>query len=142
MNRLAYNYIQENWVLIENSIKNLTNACEISMPEINMSTFSDEINIENVLTACETLPFMDKLRLNIVKDIDLNENILSKIQKYAENPNIDVSLIAEKFGGSGHRLASGFQTSLETLKEILSCSCSLKEYMKSIGFEGNKSKRI
>lgn len=61
---------------------------------------------------------------------------------YTENPNIDVSLIAKQFSGGGHKGAAGGSMTLETLKEILSCSCSLKEYMKSIGFEGNKSKRI
>ena len=69
-------------------------------------------------------------------------NVYVRCSLYSENPNIDLSVIAKQFGGGGHRSACGFQISLETLKEILSCSCSLKEYMKSIGFEGNKSKRI
>lgn len=60
---------------------------------------------------------------------------------YTENPGIDVSCIAERFGGSGHRGASGFTMSLETLKELLSCSCPLKDYLQSVGFEGNRPKR-
>ena len=60
---------------------------------------------------------------------------------YTENPNIDVSLIAEKFGGSGHKGSAGYTTSLETLQEILKCSGSLKLYMDSIGFKGNEPRR-
>ena len=56
---------------------------------------------------------------------------------YTENPNIDVSMIAEQFGGSGHKGASGFQIPLETLQEILKCSEPLKSYMNSIGYRGN-----
>ena len=68
-------------------------------------------------------------------------NFFVRCSLYTENPNIDVSLIAEKFGGSGHKGSAGFQTSLETLQEILKCSGSLKLYMDSIGFKGNEPRR-
>ena len=79
---------------------------------------------------------------SIIPSTEHPGEVYVRVSFYTENPNIDVSLIAEKFSGSGHKGAAGGSMTLETLKEILSCSCSLKEYMKSIGFEGNKSKRI
>ena len=79
---------------------------------------------------------------SIVTDANELGKVFVRCSLYSENPNVDVSVIAKKFSGGGHRLASGFQTSLETLQEILKCSGPLKLYMDSIGFEGNKSKRI
>lgn len=57
---------------------------------------------------------------------------------YTENPEIDVSKIAEKFGGSGHRGAAGMQISLTTLSEILKTGESLKDYFRKIGYRGNQ----
>lgn len=51
-----------------------------------------------------------------------------RISLYTEKQGIDVSKIAEIFGGGGHASASGFVTNLETLQTILSCGMSLKEY--------------
>ena len=59
-----------------------------------------------------------------------------RVSFYTENPSIDVSLLAQKYGGGGHRGAAGCQISLDTLKEILSKGSSLKEYFRSIGYKG------
>lgn len=51
-----------------------------------------------------------------------------RLSFYTENPNIDVSKIAEIWGGGGHKGAAGASVSLETLGVILSCCMSLKEF--------------
>ncbi len=38
---------------------------------------------------------------------------------YTENPKIDVSLIAVKYGGGGHRGAAGFTVSEFLFKEVV-----------------------
>ena len=78
----------------------------------------------------------------IIPDSKNLGKILVRFSLYTENPNIDVSLIAKQFSGGGHKGAAGGLISLEMLQEILSCSCSLKEYMRNVGFEGNKPKRL
>ena len=78
----------------------------------------------------------------IVPDEKELGKVFVRFSLYTENPNVDVSEIAKSLGFGGHKAASGGQWSLETLQEILKCSGPLKLYMDSIGFEGNKSKRI
>lgn len=57
---------------------------------------------------------------------------------YAENSEIDVSGIAKKYSGGGHKGSAGFQISLETLQGILLRGRSLKEYFREIGYKGNE----
>ena len=78
----------------------------------------------------------------IVPDDSNLGNFFVRCSMYTENPNVDVSLIAKKFSGGGHRSAAGFTTSVETLQEILKCSGPLKLYLESVGFKGNEPKRI
>lgn len=78
----------------------------------------------------------------IIPDDKTPGQVYVRCSWYTENPDIDVSVIAQQFNGGGHKAAAGGIMTLETLQELLSCSCSLKEYMKSIGLEGNKPKRI
>lgn len=59
---------------------------------------------------------------------------------YTENPNVDVSGLAEYFGGGGHKGASGCQMSLNDLTNILSYGYSLKDYFKTICYKGNDPK--
>lgn len=78
----------------------------------------------------------------IIPDPKKIGNVYVRFSLYTENPNVDTSEIAKSFGFGGHKAAAGGLMSLQTLQEILSCSCPLKEYMKSVGFDGNKPKRI
>lgn len=77
----------------------------------------------------------------IVPDEKELGKVFVRFSLYTENPNVDVSIIAKKFSGGGHKGSAGFQTSLETLQEILKCSGPLKLYMESIGFKGNEPRR-
>lgn len=86
-----YLFFGEDRYLIDTCIKNLTMACEIEYPDFNIASFNNDTAFEDVLTSCETLPFMDKLRLVIVKDIELNEDKKKKLIEYAKNPNKSVS---------------------------------------------------
>ncbi len=61
-----------------------------------------------------------------------------RVSLYTEKPGIDVSKIAEIFGGGGHIGAAGFSTTLETLSTILSCAMSLKEYDNWLYITGRK----
>ena len=60
-----------------------------------------------------------------------------RVSFYTENPDIDVSIVAEHFGGGGHKGAAGGMMSLEELYDILSNSVSLKTHLDNIGFNGN-----
>ena len=77
----------------------------------------------------------------IVPGKNLGESYV-RVSLYSENPDIDVSSIATKFGGGGHKGAAGFTMSLETLMELLSCAGPLKSYMEFIGFKGNKPRHL
>ncbi|MBQ8749300.1 MAG: DNA polymerase III subunit delta [Clostridia bacterium] len=88
----VYIFYGEDRYLIDTCIKNLTTACEISLPELNLSIFDANADINEVLTACETLPFLDKMRLILLKDIELNEDKRKKLIEYAKNPNKSVCL--------------------------------------------------
>lgn len=61
-----------------------------------------------------------------------------RVSMYTENPDIDVSKIAEVFKGGGHKGAAGFTIDLKTLETILSCSMSLKEYDNWLWMTGKK----
>ncbi|MGN1227169.1 MAG: DNA polymerase III subunit delta [Christensenellales bacterium] len=82
-----YVFYGEDRYLIDTCIKNLTSACEIEFPELNLSIFDDTSDIEKIFLSCETLPYIDKLRLIIVKDIELNEGLKKKLIEYSNNPN-------------------------------------------------------
>lgn len=87
-----YLFYGEDRYLIETCIKNLKLYSEIEYPDFNIATYGEDADFGDVLTACETLPFMDKMRIIIVKDIDFNEDKRKKLIEYAKNPNKSVSL--------------------------------------------------
>lgn len=87
-----YVFYGEDRYLIDTCLKNLKSACEIELPEMNISLFDEYCNIDDIFTSCETLPFMDKLRLVIVKDIELTDNLKNKLIQYAQNPNKSATL--------------------------------------------------
>lgn len=55
------------------------------------------------------------------------ENIV-RVSFYTENPKVDVSKVAEFFGGGGHPGAAGCTIDLGELKNMLKSSMSLKEW--------------
>lgn len=57
---------------------------------------------------------------------------------YTDKPDIDVSKVAEIFGGGGHSGAAGCAIDLATLQTILECSMSLKEYDNWLWYTGKK----
>lgn len=87
-----YIFYGEDRYLIDNCLKNLIASCEIELPELNLSILDNGTDINEIINSCETLPFMDKLRLTIIKDMEFNENIKSKITKYASKPNTSACL--------------------------------------------------
>lgn len=85
-----YIFYGDDRYLIDNCIKNLTTACEINLPEMNLSLFKENTNFNDVLTALETLPFADKLRLVILDSYNFNDADKKKIYDYANSPNKSV----------------------------------------------------
>ncbi len=87
-----YLFYGEDRYLTETCIKNLKLSSEIEYPDFNIVSYGEDANFEDVLTACETLPLMDKMRIVIVKDIDFNEDKRKKLIEYAKKPNKSVTL--------------------------------------------------
>ena len=83
----VYIFFGDDAFLIESCISNLKKECEISLPDLNLSIFNDESDFEEIMTSCETFPFMDKLRLVIAKDITITDKIKERIIQYSEKPN-------------------------------------------------------
>lgn len=76
----------------------------------------------------------------IVPDEEYPGGVSVRISLYTENPNVDVSKIAELYGGGGHRGAAGFSIPMITLQDILSGGMSLKTYFQGIHYKGNEPK--
>lgn len=55
--------------------------------------------------------------------------VMVRVSLYTENPGIDVSRIAETFGGSGHKGAAGFTMNWDTLRELILCTTPLKDIL-------------
>lgn len=85
----AYFIGGEDSYLINYSLMLIEKACDISCPDFNKVIFDKEgFNANDIVSACEVLPIMDKKRLVIVKDYlgtknDSEKNILIK---YLKNP--------------------------------------------------------
>ena len=76
--------------LFETCIKNLKSACEIKLPDLNLASFGNSANFDDVLTSLETLPFADKLRLVILDSYVFNDTDKKKFYAYAQNVNKSV----------------------------------------------------
>lgn len=67
----------------------------------------------------------------IVPNPDKLGEFICRVSFYTENPDLDMSELAKKFGGSGHKGAAGCIITVDTLQQILSCSGPLKSVVKS-----------
>lgn len=97
----VYRFSGDDMLLIKQNVKELEEACNVSMPEINKTIFdSDNFNVEKVLLACEQLPVMSDKRLVHLKNIiKLKDGEIEKLVLYAKNPAMDTVLILEEVTG-------------------------------------------
>ena len=80
--------------LIENSLNNLISACNLTMPEMNLTYVDASLSLDEIFTQCETLPFCSNKRVIIAKDYPLNaNNNLSKLEEYLPNANATTCLV-------------------------------------------------
>lgn len=80
--------------LIENSLNNLISACNITLPEMNLTYVDANSSLDEIFLDCETLPFCSEKRVIIAKDYPLNiNNNLSKLENYLENANATTCLV-------------------------------------------------
>lgn len=73
--------------LIESSYSNLVKVCVTNYPELNIKTFTNENEIDEILLSCETLPLCNDKMVIIAKNYTITENVKAKISAYMEKPN-------------------------------------------------------
>lgn len=82
--------------LIENALNNLLQACNVTLPEMNISYIDDTTPLDEIFVLCQTLPFCSNMRLVIVKDYsfdDKNNSSIKQIEEYLENANTSTCLV-------------------------------------------------
>lgn len=110
--------------LIENALNNLTFACNVQIPELNLVYVDSSTPIEQILVQCETLPFCSDKRMIIAKDYPIDEKTLTAIKEYLNDANNTTCLVftCEKvFESEQITIVDCSEISNETLKgKILS----------------------
>ena len=85
----VYRIVGDDYYLIDLAVDQLKQACGISLSDLNQSFFDDENFLaEDVIDACNQMPFMAEKRLIILKDLSkISETDKQKIIKYSKNPS-------------------------------------------------------
>ena len=79
--------------LVTNALNNLISACNITVPEMNITYIDEQIALDDIFVMCETLPFLSSKRMIIVKNYALDNNSLTKIKEYLKNYNATTCLV-------------------------------------------------
>ncbi len=79
--------------LIESALSNLIAACEINLPELNITYFDDEAEMQDILDACETLPFCSSRRMVIVKGYNFTPEKIKMLEDSAPTANASTCLV-------------------------------------------------
>ena len=79
--------------LVNNALNNLISACNITVPEMNITYIDEQVDLENVFVMCETLPFLSDKRMIVVKNYSLDNDALDKIKTYLKNYNATTCLV-------------------------------------------------
>ncbi|URZ05959.1 DNA polymerase III subunit delta [Clostridium felsineum] len=104
----------------------------IEVPELNISYLNDVDNMKQIINACETLPFISKKRLVLLKsdflesDIKDKNNLLKDISKYIPNVPDTTNLILYSFQKDKRENVSKNKKLLKLEKSGASVVISLK----------------
>ena len=80
--------------LVNNALNNLISACNISVPEMNISYVDSSTTLDEIFVMCETLPFLSQKRMIIAKNYTpLDSNAQNKIIEYLQAYNATTCLV-------------------------------------------------
>lgn len=90
----AYYIFGEDAYLCLSAQKMIEKHCNITMPQLNISVFNDEnFNLEKVLAACQSLPFMDEKRVVVLNDPNFDAKTTKEIVKFLKTKNSNVCVV-------------------------------------------------
>lgn len=103
----VYLILSDQKMLVEQAVNRLRKRVgEVADLDFNFTTFDAEnLNADEVIASCNTLPFMSDLRLVIVRGVEkLNKEALDKLADYVSNPSPTTVLAL-----SGEKLAKNLK---------------------------------
>ncbi len=90
----AYYLFGEDAFLRDSAQKMIEKHCVTQMPELNITVFNDEnFELENCLSACQSLPFMDEKKVVVLNDISFDQKTSKELVKLLEKQNTSVCVV-------------------------------------------------